>query len=276
MKIVVLGASGMLGNAVGRRMVKVFGEDNVWLTFRAQPSELCYGKHQIEFSLPLHEYTLFKIPNDADYVINCIGIIKPFVESVGSALTIYINSVFPHALEEYCQQRGIKLIHATTDCVFSGKKGNYVETDFHDCEDTYGKTKSLGEPIKHAMTLRTSIIGEETHNNASLVEWVKSQKGQTISGYNNHLWNGVTTKQYAKICCEIINDNRYEPGLFHIFSSRTVTKEQLLQYIDDRFNLGLTINSVEAPTAIDRSLSSIYDLELMLDIDCIGNQIMEM
>ena len=274
MKIVVLGSTGMLGYAVSKHMIEAYGEENVWLSVRNP--ELAHGSHNILLELPPQEFTLYKIPQDADYVINCIGIIKPFIEKVGTLKTVLINSAFPHQLEEYCSEKGINLIHITTDCVYSGKKGNYAESDPHDCEDVYGKSKSLGEPSEWAMTLRTSIIGDELHNNASLVEWAKSQRDKTVQGYFNHYWNGITTKQYAKVCQQIIDENLYQSGLFHIFSLARVNKFELLKMIDRRFDLNLNILSVNAPQSIDRTLSTEKFLNSLLNIPRISEQIKEM
>jgi len=275
MKIVVLGASGMLGSAVGKYMLNAYGEENVWLSVR--DPKLAYSSHNILFELPLKEHTLCKIPLDADYVINCIGIIKPFVEKVGIANTILINSVFPHQLEAYCEEHNIRLIHITTDCVYSGKDDNYTEDDPHDCNDIYGRSKCLGEPEDWAMTLRTSIIGEELHNNASLVEWAKSQKGKKVTGFTNHYWNGITTATYARICQKIIDQNiMYTPGLFHVFSPTRVNKYELLKMISNRFDLSLDIEPKEFGWKVDRTLSSNSDLSKDLRIPPISEQILEM
>jgi dTDP-4-dehydrorhamnose reductase len=159
--------------------------------------------------------------------------------------------------------------------VYSGLKGGYTEEDPHDALDDYGKSKSLGEP-NNCMVLRTSIIGEETHKNASLVEWVKSQKGGTVNGYTNHDWNGITTKQYAKICDKIITDGLYENECFHIHSPQAVNKHSLVSMIGNRFNLNLTVNPFEATTKIDRTLLSVRGLSDKLNIPTVAQQIEEM
>ncbi|MHA1290016.1 MAG: sugar nucleotide-binding protein, partial [Candidatus Thorarchaeota archaeon] len=203
-----------------------------------------------------------KIPPDTDYVINCIGVIKPFIGSTGIVDTIYINSIFPHVLAEYCKQQGMKLIHITTDCVFSGHQvmGEYIESDEHDVTDIYGRTKSLGEPKNKAMVLRTSIIGREIHKQASLVAWVQLQAGREVNGFTNHTWNGITTKTYAKCCQQIIDFDMYEEGIYHIFSPSSVTKCQLVTMISDALDLGVKVNPTEAPKAIHRTLSTIHQL----------------
>jgi len=205
-------------------------------------------------------------------MINCIGVIKPFM-GINKINSIYVNSIFPHKLSRYCQQKNIKLVHITTDCVFSGKLGKYDEQSPHDCEDDYGKSKSLGEP-NNCMVLRTSIIGEEVHKNASLIEWVKNNKGGNINGFVNHTWNGITTKHYAEICNQIIEKELYDNGLFHLHSN-DVTKLELLHLIDDRFDLNITINPTKTPI-VDRTLRSQKTLINKVNIKTIQQQVREL
>lgn len=268
MKITILGSTGMLGNAVGKYFINKYGEDDIFLTYRNK--DVSYGKNTYFFD-PLVR-SLDSIPY-MDYVINCIGKIKPFMMK-NPQDSIYINSIFPRKLADECKLRGSKLIHITTDCVFSGKTGNYNENSLHDATDEYGKSKSLGEP-SNCMVIRTSIIGEEIHKNASLISWAKSQKGKEINGFTNHLWNGITTNQYAKVCDTIINNNLYQESLFHVHSN-IVTKYELMTYLNEKFNLSLTIKAVDAPEAIDRTMSTIKDLNAKLNIPTIKQQISEL
>jgi dTDP-4-dehydrorhamnose reductase len=276
MKILVLGITGMLGSAVGRTLTDIYGRECVYGTSRSfMHLDQDGWSGRSTYLDALEPFMLPSILRDKyDYVINAVGVIKPQVERVGKPNTILINSVFPRKLADHCANVGSKLIHITTDCVFSGKQGLYTETDIHDATDMYGKSKSLGEP-ENCMVLRTSIIGEELHHSRSLVEWIKSQK-EEVNGYTNHHWNGVTTKEYAKICSKIIDQDLYGEEVFHIFSPMCVTKEQLLHLISDRFDLDLTINAVEAESSVDRSLSSFKDLVDDLSISSIEKQIEEM
>jgi dTDP-4-dehydrorhamnose reductase len=158
--------------------------------------------------------------------------------------------------------------------VYSGRTGNYNESSTHDCLDAYGKSKSLGEP-DNCMVLRTSIIGEEIHKKISLIEWAKSQKGKTVSGFTNHLWNGITTQQYAIICQKIIEQNLYSKELYHVFSNH-ITKYDLLKLFNKRFDLDLNIEKKESEEIIDRTLSSLKDLNTKLMIPSIQDQISSM
>ncbi|UTC76294.1 sugar nucleotide-binding protein [Treponema sp. OMZ 792] len=193
--VLVLGSTGMLGNAVTRYLSKN-SLLNIIPTHRNDQYKL--SCNSIKYDL-LHD-SLNILPRNIDYVINCIGVIKPFVFQ-NIETTIKINSLFPWELSRWANLNSCKIIHITTDCVYSGQKGKYVETDPHDALDIYGKSKSLGEICSEAMVLRTSIIGEEIHSYASLISWTKSQKGKSVDGYKTHHWNGLTTLEYAK-CCE--------------------------------------------------------------------------
>jgi dTDP-4-dehydrorhamnose reductase len=168
----------------------------------------------------------------------------------------------------------VKLIHITTDCVFSGKDGNYNEDSLHDCLDEYGKSKSLGEP-NNCMVIRTSIIGEEIHKNASLISWAKSMKGKEVNGFLNHLWNGITTKRYAEICEEIIENNLFEINLFHIHSNY-LSKFELLYLINKKFDLRLKINEYFDKTQIDRRLTTNKKLQNRISFKSIQQQIEEL
>jgi len=276
MKVVVLGATGMLGNAVGQHMQNIYGRDEVLLTCRSDDGvvEPMYPGKWMSFRLPHEKYTMHKIPRDAEYVINCLGIIKPFIESTGAANTLLINSVFPHVLAEYCNQNGIKLINITTDCVYSGKIGLYTENSAHDCQDMYGMSKVMGES-KECMTLRTSIIGNELHKDASLVAWAKSQAGQKVRGFTNHRWNGVTTNTYARICEQIMERNIWEKGIFHVFSD-IVTKYELLGLLSEHFGLELDIEPCAPGDSCNRTLATVKGLNDRLMIPSLRDQIKEL
>ncbi len=267
MKIIVLGGTGMLGHMVFKYLSSVYGSD-VTFSCRKNVSNTDQSFHYDAISSVCED-----IP-DCDYIINCIGIVKPLINK-NIKDSILVNSCFPLVLSNYCKGKNIKLIHITTDCVFSGREGKYTEDSPHDAIDIYGKTKSLGESCQDkAMVIRTSIIGEEIKNALNLVEWVKSQKGKQINGYTNHLWNGVTTLQYAKICEQIIKQNLYEIGLYHVFSN-VVNKYELVSMINKYFELGITIELFEAEIACDRTMSTVKKLKNKLDVPTIEEQLKE-
>ena len=265
--VLILGATGMLGNAVAKYFINN-GSYNVVTTCR--DSSISFDNNAICFDVSSD--SIEKLPAGFDYVINCIGIIKPFMQQDAVA-AIQINSVFPWLAAEWCNKNNMRFIHITTDCVYSGSKGQYVEDDLHDALDAYGKSKSLGECITEAMVIRTSIIGEEIHKNASLIEWAKSQRGKAVGGYTTHLWNGVTTKEYASVCDKIIKNNWYERGIFHIFAEDDVSKYRMLHYFNRKFDLDLTIKEAE-PEPVDRTLRTNKGLCAKLGIPTVEKMIM--
>jgi len=271
MKITVLGATGMVGSAVAEHFSEVYGYENVIRTSRSRITHADENRNARETWVQFTTVNCFldkAIPHDTDYVFNCIGVIKPLVEKYGTHSTIEINSVFPHILEEYCENYGIKLIHLSSDCVFDGSCGDRLENDTPDASDLYGRTKALGEPITSAMTLRTSIIGREPYRiiGVSLVAWAQRMAGQDVNGYVNHFWNGMTSKTYAECCDTIIDAELFTPGMYHIFSPTPVSKCELVQLISNVFQLNLTVNPVVAPHPMNMTLCSDFDLCLDLDI----------
>lgn len=256
-RVVVLGSTGMLGWAVGQHFSQSSAYDT-WLSYRRD--SLKWGDKRFQFDATLDEH-LARIP-DTDYVINCIGCIKQ--RHYDTDTFIRVNARFPHLLAGECDRRGIRLIHVSTDCVFTGQRGKYVETDVPDSTDVYGISKVMGES-RWCMLLRTSIIGEEMRTRYSLLEWAKAQAGRPVQGYTNHFWNGVTSKQYAAICDKIIREDLYIEALRHVHST-IVSKHDMLMAFNRKFNLGLTIEPFEHPTPIDRSLLSCYELQDRLDV----------
>lgn len=184
-----------------------------------------------------------KIP-DEGRIINCIGLIKFYCKDIEQA--IRVNALFPHTLPS-------GTIQIATDCVYSGTKGDYTENSPHDATDIYGKTKSLGE-AEHLKNLRCSIIGPEIKNHISLLDWFLQQ--DSVNGFTNHLWNGVTTYHFAKIVKGVIENNLELPSLQHIVPADKVTKSELLQIIAKAYNKDVIIRETEAPVSIDRTLAT--------------------
>ncbi len=179
-----------------------------------------------------------------DLVINAIGKIKPYCSDVEGA--IRVNALFPHQLPT-------NTIQIATDCVYSGLRGSYVETDPHDALDVYGKTKSLGE-APHIKNLRCSIIGPEVKTHSSLMDWFLAQK--EANGFTNHMWNGVTTYHFAKVLRGIV-DYGYDPGqLQHLVPGDVVSKYELLTLLAYYFDNSIKVTPVEADEAIDRTLKT--------------------
>ena len=174
-----------------------------------------------------------------------------------------------------CNRLDIPLYHVTTDCVYSGKDGNYDENSFFDADDVYGLSKSGGDGAD-CMVLRTSIIGEERGQSRSLLEWARSMAGQEVNGFLNHQWNGVTTVHLAELIGKIEEQGLYARGIHHVHSPNTVHKAELVGILSDVYELNLTINPVDAPTACDRSMSSLKPLSGKIADKTIRQQVEEM
>lgn len=189
-----------------------------------------------------------------DFIINCIGIVKQRDEGKMAIPSITINSLLPHWLADWATSWGGRLIHFSTDCVFSGKKGNYSEDDPSDAEDLYGKSKFLGEvaDMPNALTLRTSIIGRELRNFKSLLEWFLSQKGKQVKGFKRVIYSGVTTNYISELVAKIITDHPKLSGLYQV-TAPAITKLDLLTRIRDAYKLDIEIIPEDSEVS-DRSM----------------------
>ena len=197
-----------------------------------------------------------------DYIINCLGITKPHINDHNEkdvAEAQLVNSVFPGELARLAEQTGAKVIQIATDCVYSGHTGHYLETDAHDAEDVYGKTKSLGEVVsKNVMHIRVSTIGREIGRSTLLLEWVLSHpQGAIIPGYIDHFWNGVTTNHFAKVVRGIIESDGFESGLAHLVPANELSKADLVREIASAFGRSdLNVKDTASGKPIDRTLST--------------------
>jgi dTDP-4-dehydrorhamnose reductase len=197
-----------------------------------------------------------------DYIINCLGITKPHINDDNEqdvTKARLVNSLFPAELAAFAEQAGARVIQIATDCVFSGGKGHYLETDIHDAEDVYGKTKSLGEVVsKNVMHIRVSTIGRELGRSTLLLEWVLSHpQGATIPGFTDHFWNGVTTHHFAKIIRGIIENDAFESGLSHLLPANELSKADLVRQIASAFGrYDLMVKDTDSGKPINRTLST--------------------
>lgn len=192
-----------------------------------------------------------------DYIINCVGILVNG-STIDPSNAIHINSLLPHKLLEYSKAVGSKLIHISTDCVFDGSKGNYIETDSKTAQDIYGLSKSLGEiNDSESLTLRTSIIGPELKNNGEgLFSWFINQKG-AVNGFTESIWGGVTTLVLSDVIIKSIKDDL--TGLIHVTNGVPISKFNLLSLIKEKFNL-TDIELISVPgKKSDKSLKTNYN-----------------
>ncbi|NLF24116.1 MAG: sugar nucleotide-binding protein [Deltaproteobacteria bacterium] len=269
-RVLVLGASGMLGSAVSVEISRMLPDFELLLSARdrnklAQVLPKLSGQPTIiDFELPSSASvggTLSQLP-PVNWIVNAIGITKPFINDVdGSSIerAIWINSMLPYFLDEWAHQHGAKVIQIATDCVYSGKSGAYRESSPHDALDVYGKTKSLGEPYgKATYLIRNSIIGPELVGGCYLLGWFLSQpQGATLKGFTNHLWNGVTTISFGKVCAGIMRNNLVLERLTHLVPAAPVTKFELLNIFAKYYRrTDLKIEASQAGEDVDRTLST--------------------
>ena len=259
MNILILGATGMLGHKLMQVLSQRF---KVIGTVRGPATT--YADHPVLRQMPLlgdvrvenFDSVVHALASARPVVvINCIGIVKQLPAAKDPLLSIAINALFPHQLARLCQATGTRLIHVSTDCVFSGCKGNYAESDVADAEDLYGRTKFLGEvSYDGCLTLRTSIIGRELETSHGLIEWFLSQEGKTIHGYKRAIFSGFTTNAFAEIIAQIITEHPDMQGVWHV-ASEPISKFELLSLVKQVYGLDVQIEPDET-VVIDRSLNA--------------------
>jgi dTDP-4-dehydrorhamnose reductase len=259
MKILVLGATGMLGNAMFRVLSEA-AEHEVYGTAR---NDSAHGYFDEAFAKRIiggvdvenHDALVraFAIVRP-QVVINCIGLVKQLASVTDPLRAIPINSLLPHRLASLCEVTGARLVHFSTDCVFSGAKGDYRETDFADADDLYGRTKLLGEvDYPHAITLRTSIIGHELSGSRSLIGWFLAQKG-TVNGFSRVIFSGLPTVELSHVVRDVVLPHPELRGIYHV-AANPVSKYELLRLVAEVYGKPLKIVPDDQPV-IDRSLNT--------------------
>lgn len=259
MKVLVIGASGMIGSTV----LRVLSEKKDWQVFGSVRD----GSVKRFFSEPISERLIAGIDVEQpdclvkvldqvrpDVIVNCAGLTKHKPEAEDPLVSIPINTLMPHRLAGLCKLVGARLIHVSTDCVFSGEKGGYVEDDFADARDVYGKSKALGEVVyPHAITLRTSTIGHELQSTYGLLDWFLSQQGR-CKGYTRAVFSGLPTVVFAQVVRDVVIPHTGLTGLYHV-AAKPINKFDLLRLIADVY--GKTIDIVpDDKLVIDRSLNA--------------------
>ncbi len=257
MKILILGAYGMLGHKLFTRLGK---KHEVYGTCRQlrldEPWSRFFPRNRLFEGVMAEELGTVLLPIQKvapEIVINCIGIIKQLEASKVAIPVITVNALFPHQLEGICLKEKARLIHFSTDCVFSGKKGMYKPTDTPDAEDLYGISKALGEiSTPGCVTIRSSIIGRELETRNGLVEWFISQRGKTIKGYSKAIYTGFTTIEMSNIVDIIITRQHELSGVVQV-ASEPISKYDLLKLIKEKMRLDVEIEP-ESEHKVDRSL----------------------
>jgi dTDP-4-dehydrorhamnose reductase len=257
-KVLVLGAGGMIGNAMLRVLsansaLKVFG------TLRSA-SDAAYFRPElrsrlipdVDVGVPDALAQTF-VTVRPEVVINCIGLTKHVAGGNASLTAISMNALLPHRIATLCTLSGARLIHVSTDCVFSGEKGKYCETDIPDAADVYGRSKQLGEVIaERSVTLRTSTIGHEFHTSHGLLEWFLSQT--RCKGYTRAIFSGVPSVIFAGIVGDIVIPNQALSGLYHV-AGPAIAKSDLLRLVAETYGRDILI-SPDDSLVIDRSLDA--------------------
>ncbi len=258
-KILILGGDGMLGHQLLQQLnskydvkVTLRKKENYYKKFKQFNNENSFFEIEASEILKLERIIIKWNPN---YIINCIGIVKQRKEASEAIESIKINALLPHQLALLCEKYSSYLVQISTDCVFSGARGNYSETDTPDAEDIYGRTKLLGEVnIQKAITLRTSIIGLELSRKQGLVEWFLSQSGK-IYGYSKAIFSGFTTIELANIIELLLTKHSSLSGVWHV-ASCPISKYQLLIELSNKLNLQDVSIEKDEKFVCDRSLNS--------------------
>jgi dTDP-4-dehydrorhamnose reductase len=258
-KILIVGASGMLGSALYRYFSEQL-EFDVYGTVRSELS-----KDHFPMALRTNIFTgidvsVFDSINNVlavakpDVVINCVGLVKQLSDVDDPLIVLPLNALFPHKLARVCAVSNARLIHFSTDCVFNGSKGMYSEDDFTDSPDLYGVSKRLGEvDYDNAITLRTSIIGHELEGKRSLIDWFLSENG-SVRGFDRAIFSGLPTVEIARIISEFVIPNPHLRGVYHL-SAQPICKYDLLSLVAETYGKKIQIIK-DIDFRIDRSLDS--------------------
>lgn len=259
MRVLVLGVSGMLGNAMYRKLseggeIEVFGtarSSSVQRFFAPEMANQIIAGVDVENQDSLARVFAEMKPQ---VVVNCIGLIKQLTDADDPLQALPINAMLPHRLARLCELSCARLVHVSTDCVFAGTKGNYRESDPSDATDLYGRSKHLGEVIyPHTITLRTSIIGHELSSAHALLGWFLAQEGQ-VKGYAKAIFSGLPTVELARVVRDVVLPRPELSGLYHV-ASAPIAKYDLLKLIADVYGKKIEIVPDNA-LVIDRSLNA--------------------
>jgi dTDP-4-dehydrorhamnose reductase len=260
MRVCILGSGGMLGHMLVRVLSvthDVFGTSKQEWTSTSNLAKFLSREKWIagvDAKVITTVSDLFK-EHQFDVVINCIGVVKQRGHRTSEDEMIEVNAHFPHKLLRICDASGARLIHISTDCVFSGNKGNYVVTDVPDPIDIYGSSKLAGEIVDdHNLTIRTSHVGRELTNFTSLFEWILNNHGKKVVGYSNAIYSGLTTFSLSVVINSLLTTGSSINGLVHVASS-PINKFQLITELNNRLDLGIDIK-IDESVVLNRSLVS--------------------
>ena len=250
MKVLILGASGLIGSGVKKTLDKISGY-NVIGTYN---NKLMDGNNFLKLNnLEDNHIKIFIEKINPDLIINCLGITKHLSSEFNDNEHIKVNAIFPKELSNIAYMNNIKFVHISTDCIYSGEKGNYIENDVSDAKDIYGVSKAMGENIHPSSTiLRTSTIGREIITKYGLLEWFLSQENE-CEGHQNAIFSGITSIELGKVIQNFIIPNKELNGLYNV-SSDPINKYELLKKLAIFYKKDIKINKNKT-FKIDRSLS---------------------
>jgi dTDP-4-dehydrorhamnose reductase len=259
MRVLILGGSGMLGHKLWQNFSARF---DTYATFRQSPrayarfpmfdeTKALGGVSAENFQSVVRAFGSVR----PDVVVNCVGIVKQDAAAKDPYQSIAVNALFPHRLAQLTRAAGARLIHLSTDCVFSGRAGNYAEGDAPDAGDLYGRTKLLGEvDDENCLTVRTSMIGRELAGAHGLLEWFLSQEGGRVRGFRRAVFSGFTTQALSDVLARIVTEHTDLRGVWHV-SAAPINKFDLLSLIKEVYGLKVEIEPDET-FVCDRSLDS--------------------
>jgi dTDP-4-dehydrorhamnose reductase len=258
-RLLVLGGTGMLGHKLWQQ---ADGPLDAWATIRGEelsgPAAAVLDPERVvpNVSAESPESVVRALERSgADAVVNCIGIVKQSSAASDPVPSVMVNSLFPHQVAALCRERGVRFIHVSTDCVFSGSRGQYTENDNPDADDLYGRSKLLGEAKgPGSLTLRTSIIGRELESSFGLVEWFLGEVGGRVRGFEKAIFSGFTTIALSSILMQVLTGHPELEGLWHV-SAEPIDKDRLLRMLRDAYEVEIDIDTDES-VVIDRSLDS--------------------
>lgn len=258
MRLLILGGNGMLGHHFYKSLRNDFDTKT---TLRDQYERYehlkFFSKRDCFFGIDaLNLKDIEKIINffKPEVVLNCIGITKKLINHSTEKLAYKINGEFPNRLSEICENNSAKLILLSTDCIFSGKKGNYSENDKTDADDVYGRSKILGEVLKNnTLVIRKSTIGLELENKHGLIEWFISQRGE-IKGFKKAIYSGITAIEFTRVIKNIILNHMNLNGIYNL-SSSPISKYEILEYLKSQLNLSHIKIKADTSFKCDRSLN---------------------
>ncbi len=254
MRVLILGAGGMLGHKVWEVFRTRF---DCRAALRTRPNLPRFGDERVidGFDATDFEGVCQLVESIApDVVVNCVGVVKQLAAAHDPIASITLNSLFPHVLARACAAAGARMIHISTDCVFAGTRGNYRENDLADAADLYGRSKLLGEVTDGELTIRTSIIGRELRTSNGLVEWFLANRGGSVRGFTKAMFSGVTTTVLAGIVADVIEQHPGLHGLYHV-AGGAISKYDLLVMLNQATGAGVTITP-DSGFVIDRTLDA--------------------